>query len=68
MLLGTLKAVTAARSTGNTSTTLKSLKMRISGTLRSFAVAESYPDLKADTNFIRANGPAKSLRMIALIL
>ena len=47
----TLKAVTAARSAvGNSSTTAENI---LSGTLRSlFAVAESYPDLKANANFI----------------
>ena len=52
----TIKAVTAARSAvGNSSTTAEKLENEniLSGTLRSlFAVAESYPDLKANANFI----------------
>lgn len=51
----TLEKVVAARSAvGNSSTTEEKLKNEniLSGTLRSlFAVAEAYPDLKANTNF-----------------
>ncbi len=53
---GTLDEVTAARnSVANSSTTEERLQNEniLSGTLRSlFAVAEAYPDLKANTNFL----------------
>ena len=53
---GTLDEVTAARnSVANSSTTEERLANEniLSGTLRSlFAVAEAYPDLKANTNFL----------------
>lgn len=53
---GTLEQVTAARSNvANSSTTEERLQNEniLSGTLRSlFAVAEAYPDLKANTNFL----------------
>ena len=53
---GTLEQVTAARtSVANSSTTEERLQNEniLTGTLRSlFAVAEAYPDLKANTNFL----------------
>ena len=61
----TLQAVTAARSAvGNSSTTAEKLENEniLSGTLRSlFAVAEAYPDLKANTNFIELMEQLKSV-------
>ena len=61
----TLKAVTEARSAvGNSSTTAEKLENEniLSGTLRSlFAVAESYPDLKANANFIELMDQLKAV-------
>lgn len=62
---GTLEQVTAARtSVANSSTTEERLQNEniLSGTLRSlFAVAEAYPDLKANTNFLDLQAQLKQV-------
>lgn len=63
----TLENVTAARSNvANSSTTEERLQNEniLSGTLRSlFAVAEAYPDLKANTNFMDLQQQLKQVEM-----
>jgi LemA protein len=54
---GTLEAVTAARNAASSATTVEGkvqAENMLSGALRQlFAVAEAYPDLKANTNFLQ---------------